>query len=212
NAWDLAGPAYREYLKADPIVRYMGSGHGASGEDFLVYHEEVPPFTAEEFGRMQVDYERLNQHLGFFAGFEPYIADAGAEVDLLAAGERLDLIEEYIAFLRRHYPAVVTSVHHPGVTLPILESEGVSFDGYITPVNKLGVFMLPTPETALTAIRAARKPVISIKPMAGGRLLSQEAFDYVLNEVGVAATMFGLGTIDEVCATVPRALAALGAA
>ncbi len=208
-AWDLAGDTYRDYLKADPIVQYMGSGHGADSEDFLVYHEEVPPFTHDEFARMVVDYELLNQHLGYFAGFDPFLADAGAEVDFLAIGGRFDLIEEYIAFLRRHYPAVVTSVHHPGVTIPLLEEREVSFDGYITPVNKLGIFMLPTPDTALAAIRAAEKPVISIKPMGGGRILGSEAFDYVLNDVGVAATMFGLGTIDEVAWTVPRALATL---
>ena len=208
-AWDLAGETYRAYLKADPIIQYMGSGHGAASEDFLVFHEEVPPFTADEFGRMVVDYELLNQYQGYFAGFDPFIADAGAEADFLSIGGRFDLMEEYIAFLRRHYPAVVTSVHHPGVTIPLLEEHDVSFDGYVTPVNKLGVFMLPTPETALAAIRAAKKPIISIKPMAGGRLLGTEAFDYVLNDVGVAATMFGLGTIDEVTWTVPRALQAL---
>ncbi|MFC1526115.1 hypothetical protein ACFL6X_04805 [Candidatus Latescibacterota bacterium] len=210
SAFEREGEAYREYLRADPIVQYMGAGQGAVGEDFLVSHEEVEPFSADEFGRMAVDYERFNQYLGFFAGVDPFIADAGCEVDFLAAGGRFDLMEEYIAFLRRHYPAVITSIHHPGVTIPLLDEQDVSFDGYMTPVNKLGVFMLPTPDSALTAIRASRKPIISIKPMGGGRLLDREAFDYVLNDVGVAATLFGLGTIDEVTYTVSEARQALG--
>ena len=46
--------------------------------------------------------------------------------------------------------------------------------------------------------------------MAGGRLLGKEAFDYVLNDVGAAACMFGLGGPDEVKYTVSEAKKALG--
>ena len=71
--------------------------------------------------------------------------------------------------------------------------------------------MLPTPQAALEAIRNASKPVIAIKPMAGGRLLGQEAFDYVLKEVGADACMFGLGRMDEVRETLQAAKKAVGA-
>lgn len=206
------GESYRQYMKSDPIVNYMGSGQGADEEDFLVFHEEVPPYTADDMARMSIDYAAFERIIGFFDGFDPFIADAGAEVDLLAAGGRFDLMAEYIAFLRQRFPAVVTSVHVPGRTISILEEHDVAFDGYITPLNKLGVFMLPLPEVALEAIRNSSRPVMAIKPMAGGRLLGREAFDYVLNEVGVAACLFGLGTIDEVTYTVAEARAALGLA
>jgi len=176
----------------------------------MVRFEKVPPYTVEEIGRMEVDYAALEGYIGFFDGFAPLIADPGAEVDLLAPAGRFDLIEEYIAFLRRRFPAVVTSIHHPGITIPALEEGGASFDGYIVPLNKLGVFMMPTPESALEAIRSSRKPIIAIKPMGGGRLIAREAFDYVLNEVGAAACMFGLGRLEEVEHTVGLAKAALG--
>ena len=204
------GEPYRDYMKRDPIVQYMGSGQGVDEEDFLVFHEEVPPYTAQDMDRMTIDYAAFERFLGFFDGFEPFIADAGAEVDLLAVGGRFDLMEEYIAFLRQYFPAVVTSVHVPGATIPTLEEHDVSFDGYITPLNKLGVFMLPLPEVALDAVRNSSRPIMAIKPMGGGRLLGREAFDYVLNEVGAAACLFGLGTIDEVTYTVAEARAALG--
>lgn len=209
NDYQTHGDEYRRYLAGDPIVAYLAGGHG-SGEEALVRFEEVPPYTPDELARLEVDYGALEREVGFFDGFEGLVADPGAEVDLLAPAGRFDLIEGYIAFLRRHFRAVVASVHHPGLTLPLLEREGVSFDGYITPLNKPGIFMLPTPVSALAAIRASRRPVIAIKPMGGGRLLGREAFDYVLNEVGAAACMFGMGRLDEVRFTVAEAKRALG--
>ncbi|MEW6754625.1 MAG: hypothetical protein AB1505_27125 [Candidatus Latescibacterota bacterium] len=208
NAYARFGARYRAYLQRDPIVSYLTAGHGVEG-DVLVSCDTVPPYSPEEVARMELDREALARHVGFFDGFEPLVADPGAEIDLLAPAGRFELIEEYIAYLRGRFAAVVTSVHHPGITLPILEQAGVSFDGYITPLNKSGVFMLPTPESALDAIRRSRKPVIAIKPMAGGRLVRQEAFDYVLNEVGVAACMFGLAPMDEVRFTVGQAKGAV---
>ena len=209
NAYDQFGEAYRKYLKRDPIVEYQAGGQGG-GEDFLVDFERVPCYTRDEFGRMKIDYAALESTIGFFEGFDKLIADPGAEVDLLAPGGRLDLIEGYISYLRKHFRAVVSSTHHPGITLPILEENGIGFDGYVTPLNRLGVFMLPTPDSALAAIRNSTRPVIAIKPMAGGRLLGREAFDYVLNEVGASTCMFGLGRPDEVRYTVSEAKKALG--
>jgi len=209
NAYERYGEEYREYFKTDPIVAYVSGGHGAE-EDMLVQFEQVPPYAQEEIDRMEIDYRTFEGYIGFFDGFDKLIADPGAEIDLLAPGGRFDLIEEYIAYLRKHFRAVVTSVHHPGITIPALEEGGASFDGYITPLNKPGMFMLPTPQSALEAVRNSTRPVIAIKPMAGGRLVKQEAFDYVLNEIGAAACMFGLGRMDEVQHTVSEAKKALG--
>ena len=49
------------------------------------------------------------------------------------------------------------------------------------------------------------------KPLAGGRYLGPKAFEYVFDEVGVAATMFGMGSIDQVRGTTTAAKAVLGA-
>ena len=56
------------------------------------------------------------------------------------------------------------------------------------------------------------KPVIAIKPMAGGRFLGHQAFEYVFDEIGVQASMFGMGTIDQVRETTRAARVVLGAA
>ena len=70
--------------------------------------------------------------------------------------------------------------------------------------------MFPTPDLALDAIRNATKPIIAIKPMAGGRYLGEKAFEFVFDEVGVAASMFGMGTLDQVRQTTTAARSVLG--
>ncbi|MBM3957331.1 MAG: hypothetical protein FJ313_04695, partial [Gemmatimonadetes bacterium] len=52
--------------------------------------------------------------------------------------------------------------------------------------------------------------VIAIKPMAGGRYLGPQAFEFVFDEIGVDACMYGMGTIDQVRATTRAAKQALG--
>ncbi len=150
--------------------------------------------------------------MGFFAGCDIQIADPGAEIDLLAMTGRFDLIRDYLAFLRRRFKTVITSVHHAGITLPLLETEDIPVDGYLTTVNQPGTFMFPTREIALDAIRQVRKPVIAIKPMAGGRYLGHKAFEFVFKEARVAASMFGMGTLAQVEATTRAATAVLQAA
>jgi hypothetical protein len=203
----LAGEAFRAHIAQDGIMHYLLSG----SLEGLHTPETVPPYTPDEAADFAIDYAMLEQYLGFFAGCDVLIADPGAEIDLLAMTGRFDLIREYLAFLRARFDTVVTSVHHAGVTIPLLEQAGIAVDGYITPVNQLGAAMYPTRDIALDALHQATKPIIAIKPMAGGRMLGQAAFDYVLNEVGVAATMFGLGTLAQVRETVAWAKGALGA-
>ena len=202
----LGGEPFREHIRTDEIIHYILDGSW----DNLVTPDTVPPFTTAEAARFEIDYAKLEQYLGFFAGCDILIADPGAEIDLLAMTGRFDLIRDYLAFLRQRFPNVIASVHHAGVTIPLLEREHIPVDAYLTPVNKLGLHMFPTRELALDAIRQATKPVIAIKPLAGGRFLGRQAFDYVFNEAGVAATMFGMGTVAQVKETVGWAKHVLG--
>ena len=204
----LGGQAFRDHIQGDAIVGY---GLGGSLEG-LITPERVPPFTPEEAARFEIEYGLLERYLGFYEGCDILAANPGAEIDLLAMTGRFDLIRDYIGFLRRRFRTLITSVHHAGVTLPLLEAEGIALDGYLTTVNRPGTYMFPTREMALDAIRNARKPVIAIKPMAGGRYLGHKAFEFVFDEVGVAASMFGMGTLDQVRETTRAAKEVLGAA
>ena len=203
----VGGETFRDKIRQDEIVRYSMGGSA----DNLVTPEKVAPFTEEEASRLYIDYGVLERYLGFFEGCDILVADPGAEIDLLAMTGRFDLIREYIAFLRERYDTVITSVHHAGVTIPLLERENIAVDGYLTTVNKPGTFMFPTQELALDAIAQASKPVVAIKPMAGGRFLGPQAFDFVFNEVGVAASMFGMGTQPQVRETTAAARQVLAA-
>lgn len=202
------GAAFREQLARDEILRYTLNG----SMDNLVTPDKVPPYGSEDAAQFEIDYAALERHLGFFAGCDILVADPGAEIDLLAMTGRFDLIREYIEFLRQRFDTVITSVHHAGVTIPLLESEGIPVDGYLTPVNQPGMYMFPTKELALDAIRQARKPVIAIKPLAGGRYLGPQAFKFVFDEVGVDACLYGMGTLEQVRATTRAAKEVLGAA
>jgi hypothetical protein len=204
----LGGEAFRTHIRQDPILHYNLHGDWSA----LVTPERVPPYTVEDAAHFEIDYARLEWYLGFFAGCDVLIADPGAEIDILAMTGRFDLIREYVSFLRQRFGTVITSVHHAGVTIPLLERENIPVDGYLTPVNALGAAMSPTRELALDAIRQAGKPIIAIKPMAGGRYLGHQAFEFVLNEVGVAATMFGMGTLEQVRETTRAAREVLGVA
>ena len=200
------GQEFRDHMQSDEIVRYVLGGTW----DGLVTPQTVPPFALEEAARFEINYPLLEQYLGFFAGFDILIADPGAEIDLLAMTGRFDLIHDYIAFLRQRYDSVITSVHHAGVTIPLLEAEGIPVDAYLTPINQPGMMMFPTKDLVLDAVNHAQKPVIAIKPLAGGRYLGHKAFEYVYNEVGVAASMFGMGTITQVTETAGAAKDVLG--
>ncbi|MDP6039801.1 MAG: dihydrodipicolinate synthase family protein [Candidatus Latescibacteria bacterium] len=198
---------YAQVAENMPVMVVTGI-FSPKGEDFGLRTLEL----VKEASRFEIDYGVLEQYLGFFAGCDVLVADPGAEIDLLAMMGRFDLIRDYIGFLRSRFNTVITSVHHAGVTLPLLEQENIPVDGYLTTVNQPGVFMFPSRDHAIDAIKNASKPVIAIKPMAGGRYLGHKAFDFVFNEVGVSASMFGMGTVDQVRETTKAAREVLGVA
>lgn len=204
----VGGDAFASHIRNDEIVRYVLSGSSRE----LVTPELVAPYTSEEAARFGIDYGMLERHLGFFDGMDILVADPGAEIDLLAMTGRFDLIQDYMQFLRARFGTVITSVHHAGVTIPLLEENAIPVDGYLTTVNRPGTFMFPTPDLAIEAIRSVQKPVLAIKPMAGGRCLGHQAFEYVFDEVGVAAAMFGMGTLEQVRETTTAAREVLGVA
>jgi hypothetical protein len=204
----LAGEAYRKHLDQDPIVSRVLKKRS----QVWVTPETTPPFTADEAARFQINYTRLEYFFGFYAGCKVVIANPGAEVDLLAMTGRLDLVREFVDLVRRRFTTVAVSTHHAGVTIPLLEAAGIAVDAYVTPVNRLGALMRPTPEMALAAIREASKPIIAIKPLAGGRTLGHSAFEYVFDEIRVAAAAVGLGTLEQVSETTVAARKVLGVA
>jgi len=74
------------------------------------------------------------------------------------------------------------------------------FDGYVTPINKLGVMMFPTRKEVEKAVEESRsrgRLIIAIKPFAGGRIRPKEALTYVFRRVKTDACMMGVASVRE---------------
>jgi len=157
------------------------------------------PYEKEELEKMRINYDKLKQAVASFREFRVLFVEPGSETDFLAMTERTDLLSELMDWLRDNfnYPALLGS-HHAGMTIPILEMAGINFAGYITPINEAGVMMFPTQEIALEAIRGTKKPVIAIKPLAGGRIAPEEALEWISKKAKIAACMIGVGSESEV--------------
>lgn len=168
------------------------------------------PYSEDEIASLQLNYTKLDRALTSFKEFRLLFAEAGSESDFLTLTGRLDLLEDFVHFLAQelHCP-VLLGLHHAGMSIPRLEEMDVGVVGYVTPVNSLGALMLPSQQRALKAITASGKPIIAIKPLAGGRVAPMEAFDYVFNRVGVDASMLGVASEQEVDADFQLALKSL---
>lgn len=179
-------------------------------ENFIYALTGASPYSDDELKKLRVDYGRLREVLRSLEGFKVMFIEPGSEVDFLALTGKLDLLEELISFLKdKVSKTVVLGTHHAGMTIPILDEAKIKFDGYLTPVNKLGVMMFPTEELALRGVEATSKVIIAIKTMAGGRVPPREAFQYVFKEVGVEACMIGVGSEEELDEDVKEALKVL---
>lgn len=155
----------------------------------------LDPYGSEEIEDMTLDVPRLKDVLLSLEGFRILLIEPGSETDFLTLTGRTDILEEAVSTARdRMGCPVVVGTHHAGSTIPILEDTQIDISGYVTPLNTIGALMLPTVERALRAIRSARRPVIAIKAMAGGRVPPKEAFRHVFDEVGVASCMIGVAT------------------
>ena len=202
---DMNHIGYEKYINKiykDEILKYNMDGDYNN----LITSKNTKPYTQMESEKFTIDYSLLEQYIGFFAGCDILIADPGAEIDLLAITGRFDLIKEYISFLRKKFKIVITSVHHAGITIPLLEENNIDIDGYLTPTNKLGMMMFPNKETAEFAVKNTHKPVIGMKPLAGGRFLGEQAFEYIFDKLKINSCMFGMGTIEQTDSTIKSAL------
>jgi hypothetical protein len=122
---------------------------------------------------------------------------------------RFDLLGGLIDKIKeKGFKGVLFGVHHAGVTIPRIDKELDGFNGYLTPLNPLGLMMFPTKAAAEKAIKNTKKRVIAIKPLAGGRVKPEKAFNYVFS-FDVDGCMIGCASITEVKEDFNAALEAL---
>jgi len=157
------------------------------------------PYEREELKHLRIDDEKFENTIKNMKDFDVLFAELGSETDFLAMTDKFDLVADLVDQLRGGSGGyrVLLGVHHAGLTIPKLENSGINFDGYVSPVNKRGVMMFPTRNMALMAIKASKRPVIAIKPLAGGRIGPSEALEHVYKEVGISFCMIGVGSVSE---------------
>ena len=155
------------------------------------------PYGDEDFLGLTIDWALIESRLEPFLDLPVACMEPGSETDFLAIAGRHDLIGELIdRMAERGFSRILLGVHHAGVTIPRLDEVLGGFDGYVTPLNSIGVMMFPTKGSAEDAVRRTKKGVYAIKPLAGGRVEPREAFNYVFG-LGVEGCMFGAGSVKE---------------
>jgi hypothetical protein len=156
------------------------------------------PYVERDFEELKIDWDRVEGCLDGFTELDVRYVEPGSETDFLAMTGRLDLLGELVDRIKgRGFQGVLFGVHHAGTTIPILEEGLTGFEGYVTPLNSRGIMMLPSKSSAEEAIRATRKAVYAIKPLAGGRISPDEAFRHVF-EFDVEGCMVGCASVEEV--------------
>jgi hypothetical protein len=189
----IDGKILERYLD-DPILQCREGWR----ERLLHASAHLTAYSSGEIERLKIDYETLGSRLDSLQGFDILFMEPGSETDFLAGSGRLDLLRGLVERIRGTYGyEVILGTHHAGTTIPILEKSGIKFQGYVTPINRLGVMMFPTQRLVLEAVKSASKPVIAIKPLAGGRIRPKQAFEYVYEIVGAESCMVGVSSDGE---------------
>jgi len=163
--------------------------------------QAAKPYSTRQLQRgLEIDWRVWENSIDMLSEWRIAWIEPGSETDFLALA-RIDLLGEAIDRTRDAGYRCLLGSHHLGATAPLLrEAEIRGFDGYVTPINKLGVMMFPTQRIVEKTVGDARRRgdlVIAIKPLAGGRIKPKDALTYVFKKVKVDACMIGVASTKE---------------
>ncbi|OQA46434.1 MAG: hypothetical protein BWY52_00725 [Chloroflexi bacterium ADurb.Bin325] len=91
-------------------------------------------------------------------------------------------MDKYSRMIREHGMIPGLSTHAPE-TVVIADETGVDVETYIQIYNAVGFLMQVEVDWVMRLIRNAKKPVMTIKPLAAGRLLPPVGLAYVWNTI-----------------------------
>ncbi len=159
---------------------------------------EAKPYEHDELKKeMEIDWKIWEETITEFRDYNVAWVEPGSGTDFLAIS-RIDLLNELLDATRKMGHRVLLGSHHVGATHELITTRLLNgFEGFVTPINKLGAMMFPTQKQAEKAIKDAKKQgklVVAIKPFAGGRIPPEEASSYVFKEVEADACMIGVGS------------------
>jgi len=141
-------------------------------------------FTQREIDRMSFDPLRFDKALSLFNPKDsPFLLTGERYADWLLALGRIDLLKEMITKVREKGFTPIFSGQWATFVLPKAKSLDVA--AYAVPINKKwSLFDLTQ---ACDLIKKFDKPVISLNPLADGKLSrkSEEAFSFLFNELKI---------------------------
>ncbi len=183
-------PGVEERVLNDPILNFRDG-----------WKQRLPvskPYDEGDFERLTIDWDQVEEDLEIFADLPVSHMEPGSEIDFLTMAGRFDLVGELVDRIReRGYRRVLFGVHHAGVNIPRLDEELEGLDGYVTPLNPLGVMMFPSKASTEMAVRRTKKDVFAIKSLAGGRVEPERAFTYAFS-FDIQGCMIGAASVAEV--------------
>jgi len=188
-------PTVKEWLNKDPYSLMRS---------FPEILKTAPqPYTEKEIDKIEIDHEKFKALLKEFEGLNVALVSISYDsvLDLLSMMESINLTKEIFKEAKNlaeelGFSLIATS-HFGGITIPAIDRLSLDFLGYLTPVNKLGAAMYPTSEIVLEAIKNINKPVFAMKPLAGGRVRPEEAFEYLFHEIKISVAVVGVGSVKE---------------
>jgi hypothetical protein len=181
----------RRYL-SDPILQAREGWQSK----FLERLKNSYPYS-HELEKLSVDYSSVNKALSDLKANVLFL-ELGSETDFLSMGNRLDLLEDLVNWIHDTYEyRCILGSHHAGSTIPILDSSRIKFHGYVTPANRLGIMMYPTQKSSEAVIKSSNKPIIAIKPFAGGRITPKNALKYIYSSLNISCCMIGAASVKE---------------
>lgn len=182
-------PNVRHNIINDPIMNFR--------EGWKSMLPNSKPYNSADFERLNIDWDQVDNELEYFIDLPVSHIEPGSETDFLALANRWDLFGELIDRIReKGFSNILFGVHHAGITIPKMDTKIGGYDGYVTPLNPIGVMMFPTKVSAENAVRGTEKPVYSIKSMAGGRVNPIDAFNYV-STFDVEGCFIGCASVSE---------------
>jgi hypothetical protein len=154
-------------------------------------------FTQKEMDRITLDPLRFEKALSFFNPEEsPFLLMGERYGDWLLALGRMDLFKEMVLRVRGKGFIPIFSGQWATFVLP--KAKPLDVAAYAIPINKRWSFF--DLAQACDLIKKFDKPVISLNPLADGKLLkrSEEAFSFLFNELKIHSAIVEIATEKEV--------------
>jgi len=188
-----------------PIHQFESKVISTIRKDLLPSHltrNILPPssssevLTQKEIDRIAFDPFRFDKALSLFDPKEsPFLLVGEKYGDWLLALGRIDLLHAMVSAVRRKGFIPVLSAQWATFVLPKAKSLDVA--AYAIPINKRrSLFDL---QRASDLIKRFEKPVISLNPLDGGKLLkeSEGAFSFLFDELKVYAAIVEIASEEE---------------